>query len=177
MKPGTGRCAILFPHGVLFRDEEREMRERIIEADLVDCVLGLGPGLFYNSPMEACVLFCRTDKPVERKGKVLFINAVEEYAREQAQSFLRPHHIGRIVAAYRGAEHDGTFSYLADNSEVAGNRFSLSIPLYVQSSRAPAQSPGRGADAFAAAEEYVLRASEARLGMDGLVALLKEGTS
>ena len=52
------------------------------------CVLGLGPNLFYNSPMEACVVICRTQKPAARRGKVLFIDAVNEVSRERAQSFL-----------------------------------------------------------------------------------------
>lgn len=89
MKPHTGRCAILFPHGVLFRNEEAAMRAGLIEHDVVECVLGLGPNLFYNSPMEACVVICRTDKPEARKNKILFINAVNEVSRERAQSFLR----------------------------------------------------------------------------------------
>ena len=89
LDPKTGRCAILFPHGVLFRKEEAEMRRKLIESDLVECVLGLGPNLFYNSPMEACVVICRTQKPAERRGKILFIDAVDEVARERAQSFLR----------------------------------------------------------------------------------------
>ena len=76
LDPQTGRCAILFPHGVLFRQEEAAMRRALIERDLVECVLGLGPNLFYNSPMEACVVVCRTRKPPERRGKVLFIDAV-----------------------------------------------------------------------------------------------------
>ena len=69
LNPETGRCAILFPHGVLFRDEEREMRRKLVEADVIECVLGLGPNLFYNSPMEACVVICRTQKPAERAGQ------------------------------------------------------------------------------------------------------------
>ena len=67
--PKTGRCAILFPHGVLFRKEEAEMRRKLIEADLIECVLGLGPNLFYNSPMEACVVICRTAKPKSAQGQ------------------------------------------------------------------------------------------------------------
>jgi type I restriction enzyme M protein len=97
-----GRCAILFPHGVLFRQEEADMRRNLIEADLIECVLGLGPNLFYNSPMEACVVICRTAKPKPRKGRILFINAVNEVTRERAQSFLTDDHIERIVRAYRG---------------------------------------------------------------------------
>ena len=56
LDPKTGRCAILFPHGVLFRNEESDMRRKLVELDLLECVLGLGPNLFYNSPMEACVV-------------------------------------------------------------------------------------------------------------------------
>jgi len=97
----TGRCAILFPHGVLFRQEEAAMRAKLIESDLLECVLGLGPNLFYNSPMEACIVICRMNKPKERQGKVLFINAVNEVARVSAQSFLRTSHQDRIVSAYR----------------------------------------------------------------------------
>ena len=88
MNTVTGRCAILFPHGVLFRDEEQKMREKLVEADVIECVLGLGPNLFYNSTMEACVVVCRMKKPPERKMKILFINAVNEVKRERSQSFI-----------------------------------------------------------------------------------------
>ena len=72
LDPKTGRCAILFPHGVLFRNEEAEMRRKLVESDLVECVLGLGPNLFYNSPMEACVVICRTQEAgrAARQGAV-----------------------------------------------------------------------------------------------------------
>ncbi len=53
MKPATGRCAILFPHGVLFREEESSLREKLVKSDLIECVIGLGPNLFFNAPMEA----------------------------------------------------------------------------------------------------------------------------
>ena len=131
MKPGTGRCAILFPHGVLFRNEEAQMRAKLVESDLVECVLGLGPNLFYNSPMEACVVICRTSKPEERQGKVLFINAVDDVAREQAQSFLKEEHIGKIVSAYRAFEDFDGFARVASTEEIRSNRSNLNISLYV----------------------------------------------
>ena len=56
MDEQTGRCAILFPHGVLGRDEEKDLRAKLVEADVVDCVIGIGRNLFYNSPMEACII-------------------------------------------------------------------------------------------------------------------------
>lgn len=137
MKPGSGRCAILFPHGVLFRDEEREMRKRIVEADLVDCVLGLGPGLFYNSPMEACVVFCRTQKPPARRGKVLVIDASREYGREQAQSLLRGQHIERIASAYAAWAPEVGFAEVATTEEIATRNFNLNIGQYVGGASSP----------------------------------------
>ena len=68
MNPKSGRCAILFPHGVLFRNEEVAMREKLIAHDIVECVLGLGPNLFYNS-VELRKLCCQVRKvePLRRK--------------------------------------------------------------------------------------------------------------
>jgi type I restriction enzyme M protein len=132
MDPKTGRCAILFPHGVLFRNEEEEMRTKLIEMDLLECVLGLGPNLFYNSPMEACVLVCRTSKPAKRKGKVLFINAVKEVARQNAQSFLKPEHQAKILAAYQDFADKPGFAYVGTTKEVLAKDGDLSIPKYVE---------------------------------------------
>jgi type I restriction enzyme M protein len=131
LKPKTGRCAVLWPHGVLFRQEEAEMRRKLIEADLVECVLGLGPNLFYNSPMEACVVICRTQKPKARRGKILFINAVNEVTRERAQSFLTAEHLQRIVRAYKHFNDEPGFTRVVPIEEIRAKVGNLSIPLYV----------------------------------------------
>jgi len=110
------------------------MRRKLIEADLIECVLGLGPNLFYNSPMEACVVICRTRKPRERQGKILLINAVGEVTRERAQSFLTEEHIERVVGAYRGFSNDPGFAYVATLEAIHANDGNLSIPLYVAQS-------------------------------------------
>src|SRR5206468_2705136 len=132
LDPKTGRCAILFPHGVLFRNEEAEMRRKLVESDLVECVLGLGPNLFYNSPMEACVVICRTLKPRDRKGQILFIDAVREVARERARSFLKPEHQRRILKAYQAFADDPGFAKVASIAEVLQEDGDLSIPRYVR---------------------------------------------
>jgi type I restriction enzyme M protein len=131
LKMKSGRCAILFPHGVLFRQEEADMRRKLIEADIVECVLGLGPNLFYNSPMEACVVICRTGKPKARKGRILLINAVNEVTRERAQSFLTNDHIEHIVRAYENFDDETGFARVATLEQVRAKDGSLSIPLYV----------------------------------------------
>jgi type I restriction enzyme M protein len=127
----TGRAAILFPHGVLFRREEAGLREALVKSDLVECVLGLGAGLFYNSPMEAVVITLRARKPEEQRGKVLFVNAVNEVAREQAHSFLRETHQRRILEAYEAFGDEPGFASVATAEQIADKNYSLAIPLYV----------------------------------------------
>ncbi|MBJ2119410.1 SAM-dependent DNA methyltransferase [Arthrobacter sp. MSA 4-2] len=131
LDPKTGRAAILFPHGVLFRREEAALREALLKSDLVECVLGLGAGLFYNSPMEAVVITLRANKRAEHKGKVLFINAINEVTREQAQSFLHESHQIRILDSYRAFNDINQFAAVATLDEIARKGFSLAIPLYV----------------------------------------------
>lgn len=131
LDPVTGRAAILFPHGVLFRREEAALRKALVKSDLIECVLGLGAGLFYNSPMEAVVVTLRSVKSTARKGKVLFINAVNEVAREQAQSFLREGHQQRILDAYCGFSDINNFAAVVTLDQIADKNFTLAIPQYV----------------------------------------------
>ena len=130
MRPDTGRCAILFPHGVLFRDEERDMRQKLVKLDLVECVIGIGKNLFFNSPMEACIVICRTDKPANRKGLVLFIDAKNELVRKNAQSYLDETHISKIAGAYSNFRDIDNFCAVASLDAISKNGYKLSIPLY-----------------------------------------------
>ncbi|NQU63476.1 MAG: SAM-dependent DNA methyltransferase [SAR324 cluster bacterium] len=131
LNPQTGRAAMLWPHGVLFRDAEAEIRRQIIEADLIEAVFGLGPNLFYNSPMESCVVILRCNKPEERKQKILFINGIKEVTRERAFSFLNDTNLETLVDAYFHPEQHQDIATLADLTEIRENQHNLSIPLYV----------------------------------------------
>ena len=131
MDDKTGRCAILFPHGVLFRDEEQSMREELIKYDWLDCVIGLGPNLFYNASMEACIVICQKKKHASHKGKVLFIDAKDEVTRKNAESYLEQHHIKKIVDAYNAFTDIDGFAKVVENSVISSNRALISIQSYV----------------------------------------------
>lgn len=135
MDKKNGRCAILLPHGVLFRQEEKELREKLIKMDILDCVIGLGANLFYNATMEACIVICRMQKEPNKQGKVLFINAVGEVTRKNAQSFLEEDHISKIASAYEQYHNIEGFAKVASIQDIADNNFSLSIPLYARETK------------------------------------------
>ena len=131
MDSETGRCAILLPHGVLFRGEEADMRTNLVKSDLVEAVIGIGKNLFYNSPMEACILVCRSKKTADRAGKILFINAKHEVTRKNAESYLEDSHINKIATAYSEYKNVDGFAYVAEYEEIKNNGFELSISLYI----------------------------------------------
>jgi type I restriction enzyme M protein len=127
----NGRSISLWPHGILFRDAEAEMRRKMIEEDLVECVIGLGPNLFYNSPMEACLLITKTNKEESKKGKVLIINAVKEVKQDKNIGFLEQKHINRIFQSYKAFNDEDGFCKVLKTEEILGNRGSLNIAQYV----------------------------------------------
>ena len=84
---------MLWPHGVLFRDQEEVIRKGVIESDLIEAVIGLGPNLFYNSPMDPCVVMLRQNKTDDRNG-------VHEVTRGRATKFLSDNNLEKLVEAY-----------------------------------------------------------------------------
>lgn len=132
MNDKTGRCAILFPHGVLFRKEEKELREILVKKDLIECVIGIGRNLFYNSCMDACVIICRSHKPVNRQDKILFIDAKNEVTRKNAESYLEPKHIQKISDTYFEYKEVEKFSKIVAAEEILQHNAKLSVALYVK---------------------------------------------
>ena len=131
LNPKTGRAAMLWPHGVLFRDSERAIRKQVIESGIIDAVIGLGKNLFYNSPMESCVVVLNCNKPADKKNKILFINGVKHISRDRAHSYLSNKNIDDILKVYHSPRADEMAS-LVDVELIKENDFNLSIPLYVK---------------------------------------------
>lgn len=131
MNEQNGRCAILLPHGILFRKEETNVRTNLVLSDKIEAIIGLGPNLFYNAPMEACIIICNNDKRVDLNNKIIFVNAKNEVTRKNAESYLEKHHIDKILNAYHSNDDIETFKRVVDLDEIKKNGFDLSIQKYV----------------------------------------------
>ena len=145
-------------------------------SDLLECVLGLGPGLFYNSPMEACVVICRTRKDDTRAREGPVHRRCQQVVRERGQSFLAPENQERILAAYQAFVDDPGFAKVTTIAEVLDKDCNLSIRRYV---RPVGERPSNGSDgglnaAWAAIDSG---SGEFWAQMDVLVETLGEGLS
>ena len=133
MDKNTGRSATLLPHGVLNREEDKEIRKKHVESDTIDAIIGLGRNLFYNSGLESFIFICSNCKPENRKGKILFIEAEKCTHKSGKQAYLFSEDINRIVEAYRSDEDIPGFSKHVSIEDVLSNEGNLNIKLYVKS--------------------------------------------
>jgi type I restriction enzyme M protein len=129
LKPKTGRMAVVVPHGVLFRGSaEGKIRQKLIEENLLDAVIGLPEKLFYGTGIPAAVLVFRKDKT---DNNVLFIDASREFQAGKNQNQLSDENIAKVVDTYKQRENLDKYAYLATLEEIQENDFNLNIPRYV----------------------------------------------
>ncbi len=139
LRPG-GIMATVMPHGVLFRGGgEYEIRKKLVEKDHIEAIIGLGANLFFGTGIPACILVMRRegDKPVERKGKLLFINADRDYEEGRAQNFLRAEHSEKIVQAFQNFDEIPDYSRIVTTGQIAAEDFNLNIRRYADNSPPP----------------------------------------
>jgi type I restriction enzyme M protein len=173
MDPKTGRCAILFPLGVLERHAESQMRNNLIQNDLVECVIALGKDLFYNSPMEACIVICRSQKPTDRRGKVLFISATNEIQRVRQYSSLSAENQERILVAYQAFGDEAGFSAVVSVQDILKKSGTLSVRKYVRTGG----SEGDTTNLATTWNEFEKSGSEFWDDMDSLVRTLERNVT
>jgi type I restriction enzyme M protein len=133
MDPITGRMAVVLPHGVLFRKSvEGKMRRALIENDLIEAIIGLGPNIFYGTGLSASILVFRSQKKRERKNKILFIDASDQYRAGRAQNYLEKEHISNIFSWYTNFTIVKNYARTVELNEIKANEFNLNIPLYIE---------------------------------------------
>ncbi|MDO8588848.1 MAG: N-6 DNA methylase, partial [Armatimonadota bacterium] len=133
MAPATGRMAVVLPHGALFRmNREGQIRHKILQMDLLEAVIGLGPNLFYGTGLAACILVFRQHKERDRKKKVLILDASREFKTGRAQNELLPEHVERIYGWYRDYRDVEGIARVVTLDEIAANDHNLNIPRYVE---------------------------------------------
>jgi len=129
----TGRMTVVLPHGALFRKgAEGKIRKALLEQDLLEAVIGLGPNVFYGTQLAACVMVFKQNKAVEKKQKVLFIDASDQIRVGRAQNFLEPVHVKQIYDWYHSYADVENYVKLASIDELKENDYNLNIPLYVE---------------------------------------------
>ena len=135
-----GRLAVVVPHGVLFRGgAEGEIRRRLVEDDLIEAVVGLGPNLFFGASIPAAVLVIQRGKAAERAGRVLIVNGEREIQPGKNQNHLSAENVARLAAAVRDFTYAPRLARVVSQEDLRQNDHNLNISRYVQT-EAPAET-------------------------------------
>ncbi|MFH1591965.1 MAG: class I SAM-dependent DNA methyltransferase [Candidatus Woesearchaeota archaeon] len=128
----NGRMGIVLPHGALFRGGvEGKIRKELLNRDLLETVIGLGPNLFYGTGISACILIFKLNKESKKKNKVYFIDGSHLFTKGRNQNFFRDEHANQILKWYNKYEDIENFAKVVDLSEIEENEFNLNISRYV----------------------------------------------
>lgn len=124
-----GKMAVVLPHGVLFRQVEKEIRKNIIEQNLIDTIIGLPSNLFYSTSIPVVIIIFRKNKS---EKNILFIEASREFEKNRGKNILSNKIIEKIVRVYKNREEIEGYSKIAKLEEIEKNEFNLNIKKYVE---------------------------------------------
>lgn len=138
MAPVSGRMAVVLPNGALFRTKsETAIRSRVLDLDVIEAVIALGPNLFYGTGLAACILIARRQKAPSRQGRILLIDGSELYRRGRNQNTLEPDHVTTLYNAYESfIDKDGR-ARIVSLDEIRDYGGTLNVATYVTAQREP----------------------------------------
>lgn len=128
----AGRCAVVISNGALFRNTEKDIRKKILQKDLLVCVINLGPNLFYGTGLSPSILVFKKKKSKSEQENILMIDASELYEPGRAQNYLRDHHISQILEIYQKRKQMTNRSKIVSIPEIEQNDWNLSVSRYIE---------------------------------------------
>lgn len=170
MRPGKGRCAVVMPQGVLFHGgREGAIRQKMIESDIIECVITLVGNLFYGAGVSACILYMNNNKPLAHRGKICMIDATGIYTAQRAKNIMTEKDTGEVYRLWQNYTPVLDKCAIVDLETIAAKGYTLSVNTYIEKTPVAAMDPKKVRREFMAALQEV-RDSEAELKK-----LLREG--
>ena len=156
MKPKTGRCAVVMPQGVLFHGgREGVIRQKMIESDIVECVITLVGNLFYGAGVSACILFLNNNKPAAHRGKICLIDGSTIFTPQRAKNIMTEADVQKVYDLWLGYEDVIDKCAIVDMDCLRENKFTLAVNSYIEKSPAPPIDPKKVRAEFLSALQRV----------------------
>ncbi|WP_223284584.1 type I restriction-modification system subunit M [Hymenobacter qilianensis] len=129
---GTGRGAVVLPHGVLFRgNAEADIRRNLVQRGYLKGIIGLPPNLFYGTGIPACLLVLDKAGAADRQG-IFMMDASKGFLKDGPKNRLREQDIHRIVDMFGELREEPGYARMVPYEEIERNGYNLNIPRYVE---------------------------------------------
>lgn len=171
MDSNKGRCAVVLPQGVLFRNtgKEGEIRKSLIESDKLECVITLVGGIFYSTGVSACILLLNNKKSHTHKGRICLINAESIYTPMRAQNVMTEENIQEVFKLYQNYSNVMEKAKVVNIDDVRKKDYSLSVSNYIE------KKPEEEIDAEQIKQEYFSAVREVKANENKMKKLLLDG--
>mgnify|MGYP003109335941 FL=1 len=128
---GTGKAAVILPHGVLFRGNgEAGIRQNLIERKYIKGIIGLPPNMFYGTGIPACIIVIDKENTDTRKG-IFMIDASKGYLKDGNKNRLREQDIHKIVDVFNTQREVDKYARFVPFEEIIKNEYNLNLPRYI----------------------------------------------
>ena len=115
----NGKMAVILPYGVLFRENEKRIRERLISGNFIKSIIGLPENLFYGTRIPVIIMIISKNRKEEN---VLFIDASQDYESDRKNNILLDEYQEKIISTYKNKNNIEDYSYLASKNEILNNK-------------------------------------------------------
>ena len=127
-----GIIAVVLPNGVLFRGRaEEKIRQRLVEEDLIQAIIGLPVNLFYKTGIPVVIIIYNKNKEEIQQNKILFIDASQDFQEGKNQNILRDEDVEKIISTFDNYEEIEKYSRIVTLDEIKENDYNLNISRYI----------------------------------------------
>ncbi|MDK1720250.1 N-6 DNA methylase [Dellaglioa algida] len=125
----NGVMSIVLPHGVLFRGAaEGKIRQKLIENNYLDTIIGLPEKLFFNTDIPTVILVLKKNRT---NKDIFFIDASKEFEKVKNHNELKQEHIDKVLSIFKQRQDVDKLAHVTQMAEIEENEFNLNIPRYV----------------------------------------------
>src|SRR5690606_29645005 len=97
---------------------EKIIRSNLVKDDVIESIVALPDNLFIGTGIQVALLILNKNKPKEKQGKILMVNAENDFKRTRTQKFLEEEHILRITDALSQYKNLEQFSIVVSIQEI-----------------------------------------------------------
>ncbi len=129
---GTGKGAVVLPHGVLFRgNAEGVIRKQLVTKGLLKGIVGLPANLFYGTGIPAALLVLDKGGAHDRQG-IFMVDASRGFLKDGNKNRLREQDMHRIVDVFSRMADEPGYARMVPMAEIERNGYNLNLPRYVE---------------------------------------------
>lgn len=166
----NGKCAVVLPVGVLSHSgKEGSIREQLIHSDKLECVITLVSGVFYSTPVSACILILNNNKPIKHRGRICLIDASKIYTPQRAQNIMSDSDVQRVYDLYKSYQDKIDYVKVVTIADIEKADYTLAVRNYIENKKQETIPPEE------IMEQYDLTLKQVRESEEYLRELLTEG--